>query len=49
MRAARCQRDLNWQLGGEKHIVSVHTVMLINLAFPLSRQVGIKLNKSTLV
>lgn len=49
MRAAPCEDDLNWDLRGKEGRVSVYTVMLIDLAFPLFKQVGIKLNKSTLV
>lgn len=45
MRAAPCEDDLR----GKEGRVSVYTVMLIDLAFPLFKQVGIKLNKSTLV
>lgn len=49
MRAAQCEDDLNRYLRGKEESVSVYTVMLIELAFPLFKQVGIKLNKSTLV
>lgn len=45
MRAAQCEDDLR----GNEGRVSVYTVMLIDLAFPLFKQVGINLNKSTLV
>lgn len=40
MRAARCEHDLNWHLGGNEGRVAVYTVMLIDLAFPLFKQVG---------
>lgn len=45
MRAAQCEDDLR----GNEGRVSVYTVMLIDLAFPLFKQVGKNLNKSTLV
>lgn len=44
MRAARCEHDLNWHLreggGGKRGELSVYTVMLLDLAFPLFKQVG---------
>lgn len=49
MRAAQCEDDLNRYLRGTEERVSVYTVMLIELAFPLFKQVGIKLNKSSSV